>query len=309
MTGRLAKGAARLLFSVWAAATLTFFLSHSLPGDAALAILGDNANPRDILRLRRELGLDQPLAKQYAGCLRRLAALALGCSLVDRRPVLSSLASHLPNSALLGLAAMLLSVPLSLLLASLSVFGSSRVWSHLAAAFSAVGLAVPVFLIAILLVLVFSVGLGLTPVSGMGGPQHLLLPALTLFFPLSAYLTRLVRTVLLQEAQRPYMLLALAKGLSLAQACRRHILPNALPPIVTAAGMQAGALLGGALVVENLFSWPGVGTLLVTAVRRRDFPVVQGAVLLAVAFYGLANLLVDVSLARLDPRIAHDRRS
>lgn len=309
MTARLARGAARLLFSVWAAATLTFFLSHALPGDAALAILGGDANPRDILRLRRELGLDRPLLAQYAGRLRRLAALDLGRSLVDRRPVLSSLGSHLPNSALLGLAAMLLSVPLSLLLAALSVVGGSRIWRHLAAAFSAIGLAVPVFLIGILLVLAFSVGLGLAPVSGMGGPRHLVLPAVTLSFPLGAFLTRLARTVLLQEAQRPYVLLALAKGLSLAQACRRHVLANALPAIVTAAGMQAGALLGGALVVENLFSWPGVGTLLVTAVRQRDLPVVQGAVLLAVAFYGLANLLVDLSLARLDPRIAHGRRS
>lgn len=307
MTARLAKGAARLLLALWAAATLTFFLAQSLPGDPALAILGGDADPRDIARLRRELGLDRPLPQRYGRALLRLAACDLGDSLVDRRPVLASLRDHLPHTALLALASMLLAVPFSLLLGFLSVAGRSRLWVVLAAAFAAVGLAVPVFLVGFVLVQVFSVGLGFFPVSGVGGLRHLALPAATLAFPLGAALTRLTRTVLLQEAQRPYVLLAQAKGLSPAQACRRHILPNALPPLVTAIGMQVGSLLGGALVVEHVYSWPGIGMLLVSAARRRDLPVLQGVVLLAVALCGLANLLADLTLARLDPRVAHGR--
>lgn len=307
MTARLAKGMARLLLSLWAAATLTFFLAQSLPGDPALAILGSDANPRDIARLRRELQLDRPLPERYARTLLRLAALDLGDSLVDRRPVLASLRTHLANSALLALASLLLTVPFSLLLGLLSVAGRSRFWEVLAAAFVAIGLAVPVFLLGFLLVLAFSTGLHLFPVSGIGGLRHLVLPAATLAFPLGAGLTRLTRTVLLQETQRPYMLLARAKGLSPAQACRRHMLPNALPPLVAAVGMQAGSLLAGAVVVESVFSWPGMGTLLVSAARRRDLPVLQGVVLLAVALYGLANLAADLALARLDPRVAHGR--
>lgn len=130
---------------------------------------------------------------------------------------------------------------------------------------------------------------------------------MTLAFPLGAFLTRMVRAVLREEAQRPYVLLARSKGLSAAQICRRHILKNAFIPIVTIAGMQAGSLLGGAVIVENLFSWPGIGTLLLTAIRQRDLPSIQGAVLLMAAMYYLANLLVDISYSRLDPRISHDR--
>ena len=219
----------------------------------------------------------------------------------------SSLRRHLPNTVLLALAAMALTVPLSLLLGFLSVFGKNRMWEALATAFSALGLAVPVFLLGLLLVLVFSLGLGLLPVSGSGGIEFLVLPAVTLAFPLGAFLTRMVRAVLRSEAQQPYVLLARAKGLSNAKIYRRHILKNALIPIVTLTGMQAGTLLGGAVIVENVFSWPGIGTLLVTAIRQRDLPSIQGTVLLMATMYYLANLLVDISYSRLDPRIPHDR--
>lgn len=307
MRSHLLKRAGRFLLFIWATATLTFLLARAAPGDPALAILGMNPNPKNILRLRCSLQLDQPLAVQYFRFMLRLAVLDLGESLVDRRPVCSNLRRYLPNTILLALASMALTVPLSLLLGFLSVYGKNRLWEALAMGFSALGLAIPVFLLGLLLVLVFSLGLGLFPVSGSGGIEFLVLPTLTLAFPLGAFLTRMVRAVLRSEAQRPYVLLARAKGLSNAQVFRRHILKNALIPIVTIAGMQAGTLLGGAIIVENIFSWPGIGTLLVTAVRQRDLPTIQGAVLLMAAIYYLTNLLVDLSYARLDPRLTHDR--
>jgi len=307
MMPQLLKCAGRFLLFIWTVATLTFLLVRAVPGDPALAVLGPNPHPEDILRLRRSLQLDRPLAEQYSHFMLRLAVLDLGESLVDRRPVRSSLGRYLPNTVLLAMAAMALTIPLSLLLGFLSVFRKNRLWEALATVFSALGLAIPVFLLGLLLVLVFSLELGLFPVSGSGGIKFLVLPAVTLAFPLGAILTRMVRTVLREEAQRPYVLLARAKGLSAAQVFRRHILKNALIPIVTMTGMQAGTLLGGAVIVENVFSWPGIGTLLVTAVRQRDLPTIQGSVLLITALYSLTNLLVDLSYTRLDPRIAHDR--
>ncbi len=307
MTARLLKKAGQFLLFIWAAGSLTFFMARSVPGDPLLAILGPNPNTQDVLRLQRSLQLDRPLAAQYARFLARLAVLDLGESLVDRRPVMATMLKYLPNTALLALAAMTLTVPLSLLLGFLSAYKESRFWAGLALAFSVTGLAVPVFLIGLFLILIFSLELGIFPVSGSGGGEFIVLPALTLAIPLGAFLTRLVRAVLMEEAHRPYVLLAMAKGLSRAQVYRRHILRNALVPIVTLAGMQAGSLLSGAIVVESVFSWPGIGTLLVHAVRQRDFPMIQGTVLLLASLYLVLNLLVDCSYPLLDPRIGHDR--
>ncbi|MCU0236210.1 MAG: ABC transporter permease [Acidobacteria bacterium] len=307
MTRRLLKSSGLLLLYIWGAASLIFLLARSIPGDPLLEILGPNPDRQDVARLRHSLRLDRPLAEQYARFLLRLAVLDLGESLVDRRPVMATLRRYLPNTALLALAAMALTLPLSLLLGFLSLYRGNRPWEALVMAFSTIGLAVPVFLIGLFLILVFALGLGIFPVSGSGSGEFLVLPALTLAIPLSAFLTRMVRTALQKESQRPYVLLAMAKGLSQAQVYRRHILKNALLPIVTLAGMQAGALLSGAIVVESVFSWPGIGTLLVRAVRQRDFPVIQGTVLLMAALYLLLNLLVDLSYPLLDPRIGHDR--
>ena len=307
MTTRLLKEAGRFLVFFWAAGSLTFFLVRAVPGDPLLEILGPNPDTRDVLRLKSSLQLDRPLAAQYVGFILRLAVLDLGESLIDRKPVTTTMLKYLPNTLLLAVAAMAFTVPFSLLLGFLSVYKESRVWEALALAFSAIGLAVPVFLIGIFLVLLFALELGILPVSGSGGCEFLALPALTLSIPLGAFLTRMVRTVLKEESQRPYVLLARAKGLSQAQVYRRHILKNALVPIVTMAGMQAGALLSGAIVVESVFSWPGIGTLLVHAVRQRDFPMIQGTVLLMATLFLLVNLLVDISYPLLDPRIGHDR--
>lgn len=303
---RLLKKTGMFLLFFWATGSLTFLLLRAVPGDPLLAILGPNPHSKDIQRLRRSLRLDRPLSAQYMHFLGRLAVLDLGESLIDRKPVRTTILKYLPNTILLTLAAMLIAVSISLPLGFLAAFSRNKFWKGLAVAFSATGLAVPGFLLGIVMVLFFSVKLNLFPVSGSGGIGFLVLPALTLGISISAYLNRMIRTVLQAEAQRPYVLLARAKGLSKSQIYRRHIFKNALIPIVTLIGLQAGALLSGAIIIESVFSWPGIGTLLITAVRQRDFPMIQGAVLLMASLYLLANLMVDLSYPLIDPRIGHD---
>ncbi len=306
MMNRLLKKTGMFLLFFWATGSLTFLLLRAVPGDPLLAILGPNPHSKDIQRLRRSLRLDRPLSAQYMHFLGRLAVLDLGESLIDRKPVRTTILKYLPNTILLTLAAMLIAVSISLPLGFLAAFSRNKFWKGLAVAFSATGLAVPGFLLGIVMVLFFSVKLNLFPVSGSGGIGFLVLPALTLGISISAYLNRMIRTVLQAEAQRPYVLLARAKGLSKSQIYRRHIFKNALIPIVTLIGLQAGALLSGAIIIESVFSWPGIGTLLITAVRQRDFPMIQGAVLLMASLYLLANLMVDLSYPLIDPRIGHD---
>jgi peptide/nickel transport system permease protein len=188
----------------------------------------------------------------------------------------------------------------------MAAFKKSNAWEALALIFSATGLALPSFLLGLLLTIAFSVEWKLFPISGSGGIEFLILPALTLGISLGAFLTRMIRAVLSKELQQPYVLLARAKGLANAQIYRRHIFKNALIPIVTMIGLQLGALLSGAIIVESIFSWPGLGTLLITAIRQRDFPMIQGTVLFMAVLYLMLNFLVDLSYPFINPRIGHD---
>jgi ABC-type dipeptide/oligopeptide/nickel transport system permease component len=259
----------------------------------------------DVRRLTRSLNLDRPLPEQYALFLKKTFTLDLGESLVDRRAVLGTIWRYFPNTALLALSAMVLSLLITLPLASMS--GRKGCWNIVGTAFSALGIAVPGFLLGLLLIIVFSLRLRLLPVSGSGGPEFIILPALTLAISLSASLTRIMHAALSREWMQPYVLLARAKGLSDRRILFRHVLKNALIPVLIVAGLQLGALLSGAIVVENVFSWPGIGTLLITAVRRRDFPMIQGVSLFLVSLYLLLNFLVDMALPLVDPRIRRDR--
>jgi peptide/nickel transport system permease protein len=309
MTTWLLKKASWFLLFLWAAGSLIFLLVQAVPGDPLLSILGQSPRSADILRLQDSLKLNQPLLSRYTRFMKRLCALDLGESLVDRRPVLGSILKYLPNTVGLTLAAMLISISIAFPLAIMAAFKKNSLWEALALIFSAAGLALPGFLLGILLTLAFSVSWHLLPISGSGGIRFLILPAMTLGISLGAFLTRMVRTVLNRELQQPYVLLARAKGLSSAQIYRRHVLKNALAPIITLVGLQLGALLSGAIIVESIFSWPGLGTLLITAIRQRDFPMIQGTVLFMAVAYLLLNFLVDLSYPLLNPGIRHDSGS
>lgn len=289
------------------AATVVFFLIHLVPGDPAAAMLGEGAAPADVAALRHDLGLDRPLASQYGSWLAGIARGDLGSSILTRRPVSSEIAKALPATAQLALAAFLASLLVALPAGVLGAIARDRWPDHLLRVVSLAGVSTPNYVSAPLLVLVFSIGLGWLPVSGRTGPLALVLPATTLGLTLAALLSRMVRASLADELARPYVVAALARGESRRGAALRHALRNALPPVLIVAGLQFGSLLTGAVVTETIFSWPGIGRLLVQSIQRRDYPLVQGCVLFIAAVYTVVNAGVDVLAVRLDPRAAARR--
>ncbi len=289
------------------AATVVFFLIHLVPGDPAAAMLGEGAAPADVAALRHDLGLDRPLASQYGSWLAGIARGDLGSSILTRRPVASEIAQALPATAQLALAAFLASLLVVLPAGVVGAIARDRWPDHLLRVVSLAGVSTPNYVSAPLLVLVFSIGLGWLPVSGRTGPLALVLPATTLGLTLAALLSRMVRASLADELARPYVVAALARGESRRGAALRHALRNALPPVLIVAGLQFGSLLTGAVVTETIFSWPGIGRLLVQSIQRRDYPLVQGCVLFIAAVYTVVNAGVDVLAVRLDPRAAARR--
>jgi len=284
--------------------TLVFLLIHLVPGDPVEAMLGESAQPADRAALRASLGLDRPLAEQYRRYLSGLLRLDLGRSFQDQRPVSEILGERLPATLKLATAALLLAL---LLAVPLGVFAARRRGSPLdagAMAFSLIGVSMPNFWLGPLLILVFSLWLGWTPVSGSDDPAGLVLPAVTLGTALAAILARMVRASVLEVLGEDYIRTARAKGLSEPAVLWRHALRNAWLPVLTLIGMQLGGLLGGAVITETVFAWPGVGSLLVEAIQARDFPVVQGCVLLISLVYVLVNTLTDLAYAGVDPRVA-----
>ena len=294
---------------LWGAATVVFFLIHLIPGDPAAAMLGEGAAPGDVAVLRHDLGLDRPLPAQYGAWLAGLARGDLGRSLQTRRPVLSEIGRAIPATALLAgaafLAALVVAVPAGVAGALFRGRAADRILRVAALA----GVSTPNYVSGPLLVLVFSVGLGLLPVSGREAPGALVLPAVTLGLALAALLSRMIRASFAEELTKPYMLAARARGEGRLKAALRHAARNALPPVLVVAGLQFGSLLTGAVVTETIFSWPGVGRLLIQSIQRRDYPSVQGCVLFIASVYVLVNAFVDALAARLDPRAAARREA
>jgi peptide/nickel transport system permease protein len=286
------------------AATVVFFLIHLIPGDPAAAMLGEGAAPSDVAALRKDLGLDRPLPEQYVAWVSGLLHGDLGTSIVTRRTVSRELGNAIPSTAALALAsffaALLVAVPAGVI----GALRRGRVEDRLLRIFSLLGVSTPNYVSGPLLVLFFSVSLGLLPVSGRDAPGSIVLPAVTMGLALAALLSRMIRASLAEELGRPYVLAARARGESSAAAALRHAGRNALPPVLVVVGLQFGSLLTGAVVTETIFSWPGVGRLLVQAIQRRDYPTVQGCVLFIAAVYIAVNALVDVLAVWLDPRAA-----
>ncbi len=284
-------------------ATLIFSLIHWVPGDPAEAMLGEGARPADIAELRARLGLDRPLGEQYLSFLSGLLRFDLGRSLAYERPVTDLLAARLPRTIELALAALAVALIVSLPLGCLAAIERGRAADVFARGFAYVGTSIPSFWLGPVLILVFAIELDLLPVSGRQSVASLVLPALTLGLQGAALLTRMVRTALADELGKPYLRTARAKGLTAYRAVVGHGLRNALIPVVTVVGLQFGSLLTGSIVTETIFSWPGVGSLLIQAIRLRDYPLVVGAVLLIATTYVLVNLATDLLYGWLDPRV------
>ena len=284
--------------------TLVFLLIHLVPGDPVEAMLGERAQASDRLALRAALGLDLPLWEQYRRYITGLLHLNLGQSFLDQRPVAAILAERLPATLRLALAGLGIALVVALPLGMLAARFRGTALDSAAMTLSLAGISIPNFWLGPLLILVFSLWLGWTPVSGDEAPVSIVLPAITLGTALAAILARMVRASMLEVLQEDYVRTARAKGLSEAVVLRRHALRNALLPVLTLVGLQLGGLLGGAVITETVFSWPGVGSLLVESIHARDFPVVQGCVLLISLIYVLVNTATDLAYAWIDPRIA-----
>jgi ABC-type dipeptide/oligopeptide/nickel transport system permease component len=283
--------------------TLVFLLIHLVPGDPVEAMLGEGARPADRAALTAALGLDRPLGEQYLSYLARLARLDLGRSFIYQRPVADLLAERLPATLILAAVALGLALLLAVPLGVLAACRRGRALDGVAMGFSLFGSSIPNFWLGPLLILVFSLWLGWTPVSGREGAASLALPALTLGTSLAAILARMVRSSVLEVLGDDYIRTARAKGLSPAAVLWGHALRNAWLPVLTLVGLQLGGLLGGAVITETVFAWPGLGSLLVEAIQGRDYPVVQGCVLLVSLGYVLVNTGTDLIYAWADPRI------
>lgn len=288
-------------------ATVVFFLIHLIPGDPVQAMLGESAAPADIAVLRGRLGLDRPLIVQYGAFLEGLVTGDLGTSLRTNQTVASTLSERLPATVELAAAAMLFALGFAIPMGTIAAVRAGTRLDYMTMTAALVGISMPNFWLGPLLAIVFSILLGWLPVSGRGTPAHLILPAVTLAAPLAAVLARMTRASVLEELRELYVLAARARGVSRARAVLRHAFRNSLVPIVTLLGLQLGGLLTGAVITETIFAWPGVGRLLIQSIGFRDYPMVQGCILLIAVMYVSLNLLADLLYGMLDPRIRYDR--
>ena len=284
-------------------ATLVFLLIHLVPGDPVEAMLGESASREDVADLRHRLGLDRPLYVQYAAFMRGAATGDLGQSLRTGESVAAAIAERMPATLELALAAMLMAVLVAVPLGIVAAARAGTAVDHGATALALLGISIPGFWLGPILALVFAVELGWLPVSGRDTAAHLVLPAITLGAPLAAVLARMTRASVLGELRELYVLAARGRGVSRTRAVLRHAFRNSLVPLVTIVGLQFGAVLTGAVITETIFAWPGVGRLLVQSITFRDYPLVQGCILLIAAAYVTVNLMTDLVYGFLDPRI------
>jgi peptide/nickel transport system permease protein len=287
-------------------ATLVFSLIHLIPGDPAQAMLGETASEADVAALRTRLGLDRPLLEQYGAFLRGTLRGDLGTSLRTSQPVTEAIRERLPATIELAMAAMVVSIAFSIPLGIIAAVKRDTAVDHAATTLSLLGVSVPNFWLGPLLAIIFSIELGWLPVSGRGTLAHLILPAVSLGAALAAILARMTRATLLEELREPYVQAARARGASFTRAVVRHAFRNSLIPVVTLIGLQFGAVLTGAVITETVFAWPGIGRLLIQSIGFRDYPIVQGCILLIAVTYVAMNLLTDLVYGVLDPRIRYE---
>jgi peptide/nickel transport system permease protein len=297
---------AQLVPVVFGVVTIVFLLLHLIPGDPVEIMLGESAVAAQKEELRRELKLDRPVAAQYVEFLGGLVTGDLGVSFRSREPVLREILSRFPATMLLAAASLLVALLFAVPLGILSALRQHSPLDHLSAFLAMLGLSMPNFWLGPLLILIFSIRMRLFPVAGYGTARHLVLPALTMGAGMAAILMRMLRSSLLEEVRQEYVRAAAAKGLSRRAAVLRHSLKNSAIPVLTVLGLQFGALLSGSIITETIFSWPGIGRLLVQAIDARDYPLVQGCVLFIALCTVAVNLATDLLYSRLDPRIRYE---
>jgi peptide/nickel transport system permease protein len=311
--GYLLRRLLSLIPVVFGVTVLVFLIIHLTPGDPARIMLGAAGRPEDVENLRHELGLDQPIYVQYARWLERAAHGDLGRSIALRRPVLDEVVARFKNTLLLSTAAMIVSFPLGIAIGVVSAVRRGTLLDRVAILLATFGLSLPSFWFGMVLIMIFTVELRWLPGTGMTSPiggggiadiaKHMVLPTLALSVIPLAVIARYTRSAMLEVVSQDFVTTARAKGVTERRVILNHVFRNTLVLIVTMLGLQVGFLMAGAVYIENVFSWPGIGQLLVDAILKRDFPLVQGGVLLVALSYVGINLLTDLVYAYLDPRI------
>jgi ABC-type dipeptide/oligopeptide/nickel transport system permease component len=289
--------------ALWLILTMVFLLIHIVPGDPVAQMLGDGARADDLQQLRHALKLDQPVRVQYLDYIAGIFHGDLGQSFRFQQPVTKVIAEHYPATLELSIVALAVCALIGVFGGLLAAQKRGTATDAAVGVLTLFGLSVPNFALGPVLMLVFAVILGWLPVTGRGGPSYFVLPALTLGAALAAILTRMVRISVIEELSSDYVRTARAKGLSESAVLFKHAFRNALIPILTILGLQFGALLAGTIVTETIFSWPGIGRLTVQAINARDYPLLQGCILLIAVTYVFVNLLTDVVYAVVDPRV------
>lgn len=282
---------------------VVFFLLQLTPGDPVAIMLGEHATPEQVDAVRRSMGLDLPLHYQYARFMANAVRGDFGMSIRAQRPALEVVMERLPATLQLSAGAFAVALLIGMPVGILSAVKRLSFWDHGSMFFALLAQSMPVFWLGLMLIILFAVKLHLLPASGMGGPQHLVLPSITLSVILIGLIIRLTRSSLLEVLGQDYVRTARAKGLNERVVLLRHALRNALIPLVTVLGMRMGLLLGGAVITETVFAWPGLGMVTVTAIHQRDYPVVQTAVFILALIVVFINWFVDLLYTYLDPRI------
>jgi peptide/nickel transport system permease protein len=296
----------RMIFfipTLWGVLTLVFMLRPLIPGDPVDFMIGENALPADRELLRKEFNLDRPLPEQYLIFLKGAVKGDLGRSIHTRRPVVETILERLPATLELALGAMTVAILLAIPLGILSAVKKDSLLDNGSRLLAMLGVAMPNFCLGPLLIILFSIQLGLLPVAGREEPLSLLLPSITLGAGMCAILARMTRASMLEVINEDFMRAARARGLKEITVIMKHGLKNALVPVITLLGLQMGGLLAGAVITETIFSWPGMGTLLISAINSRDFPLLQGCVIVISVSYILINLLTDLAYAAVNPRV------
>jgi len=305
MLGYLWRRLPQSLGVVLGVSAVVFFLIRLIPGDPAMLMLPDGAPQAQIEQLRRELGLDRAVVLQYVVFLGRAVRGDLGRSLFFDKPALAIIGAAIPNTLLLASCALGLALALAIPIGILSAVKRDSAWDTVGMGLATLGQSLPPFWLGLMLMSVFAVALRWLPTTGMGTPAHLVLPSVTLGTYIMALTTRLVRSGMLDVLSEDYIRTARSKGLPERRVFLRHALRNLLIPIVTVVGLQLGSLLGGAIITETVFAWPGVGTVVYRAIGSRDYPLIQAAVLVVSVYFIFINLAVDLLYTYLDPRIRY----
>lgn len=301
------KRLASLVLVLIGVSFLVFMLLSLTPGDPVRMMLGESATPEAQEALREEMGLNDPLLVQYGRYMKNIVVHQdLGQSYTTQRPVLGEILNVFPNTVALAVAAMVIAIVLGIFLGIISAVKQNSLLDNIVMVLALIGTSAPIFWIGILMILLFSVHLGWLPPSGFGSFKQLIMPALALGMQSTAVVARMTRSSMLEVIRQDFVKTARAKGQKEIIVVVKHVFRNALIPIITVVGLQFGTLLGGAMLTEIVFSIPGVGRLMIEAIKQRDFPIVQGSVLFVAACFSLVNLAVDLLYAVVDPKVSKE---